>query len=77
MGEMIENVKKFGIPQGNDPKIAWNSKGVGHKRLDLLNRGCTVFFWKSPLGTITKICLAVWCGSGNLSGSSAVIPILG
>ena len=36
------------IPEDNDPKIAWNSKRVDYKRLDLLNSGCTVFFWKSP-----------------------------
>ena len=37
MGVMIENVKKCGIPEGNDRKIAWNSKGMGYQRLDLLN----------------------------------------
>ena len=54
---MIENLKKFGILEGYDPKITWNSKGIGHKKLDLLNRGCTVFFWKSPLFVFICTCL--------------------
>ena len=39
--------KNFGIPEGWEHKIAWNSKGVGHKRFDLLNRGCTIFSGKA------------------------------
>ena len=49
MREKRANAKKSENFQGGHDKIDWKSRVVNFKKIDILNMGGTIFFWKSPI----------------------------
>ena len=43
------SIGKNGKFQGDHVKFDWKSRGVNFKKIDSLNRGVTIVFWKSPI----------------------------
>ena len=46
LGGSMQRNGKF---QEGHGKFDWKSRGFNFKKIDILNRGGTIFFWKSPM----------------------------